>query len=149
MFNWRRRTASLTKLLLFNKVCNSSYGSSIDSSFLLLFCLSQAGSLQDRHGMWYGDGLELRFECDGRAFSRRFSLISWTNSSTAKTSLACLLGMVVNFSPFSCWLSIFIDFFTKRFVWGICILNRVSVYCRLNQQNNLNKMLNNGLFSSR
>uniref|UniRef100_A0A8D8EZ32 (northern house mosquito) hypothetical protein n=1 Tax=Culex pipiens TaxID=7175 RepID=A0A8D8EZ32_CULPI len=45
--------------------------------------------------MWYGEGRELRVGWwAGLAFRRRFSRISWTSSSTASTSLACLLGIV-------------------------------------------------------
>lgn len=117
LFNCNRRTASFTRLLLFSSACNSSYGSSIEFSadaadfllllkwWLLLFVLfdfvvvwwSQVvddSPLHERHGMWYGDGRELRFVRVGFALSRRFSLISCTNSSMANTSLACLLGIV-------------------------------------------------------
>lgn len=99
------RTASFTRLLFFSSVCRNSYGSSIASSSCFLQDLWRerfspwpphtAGSDQDRHGMWYGEGRELRVGWwAGLAFRRRFSRISWTSSSTASTSLACLLGIV-------------------------------------------------------
>lgn len=113
LFNWSRRTASFTRLLLFSSVCSSSYGSSIESSFCLppwsmpptavlpvlpvwwSHVVADDSPLHDRHGIWYGDGLALRFVRDGFAFNRRFSLISWTSSSMASTSFVCLLGIVL------------------------------------------------------
>lgn len=113
LLSWSRRTASFTRLLLFSSVCSSSYGSSMPSSFCLPPCtmpptpvlpalpvwwshvVADGSPLHDRHGMWYGDGLALRFDRDGFAFSRRFSLISWTSSSMASTSFVCLLGIVL------------------------------------------------------
>lgn len=66
--------------------------------FVFLAVWSQVAGcspLHERHGMWYGDGRELRLDLLGLAFNRRFSFISCTNSSIARTSFVCLLGILL------------------------------------------------------